>query len=166
MAELNCLITLEVKKLCRDILKERFAVEFADDNYRLAFMAMMKKVNAGEAGVSEMIVEELLVAWDDFVTDLNNGYEMSLYEFQYDLDSLRGPIDLLYSNVELDEIEEHKKLKSVIKIIDDKFKQLTVEIIDLPNRNAWWEWRILLKANSDYFDSLGIDLTRYKIIRT
>jgi hypothetical protein len=157
---------MELKKLNRDILKERFDIEFSDDNYRVAFMTILKNVYGKTSLAANVVLEELLVEWDNFVSDLMEGYDMSVYEFDNDLDSFRGPIKHILSNSELKEFEEHKKLNSIVDLIDTKFRQLTLEVPDLPNRNTWWKRRILLKAGDEYFDTLGIDLTPYKIVRT
>jgi hypothetical protein len=156
---------MEIKKLNRDIIKERFNIEFTDDSYRLVFMTTMKRVYGDNSVAASLILEEVLVEWDNFVTDLSDGYEMSVYEFDSHLDSYRGPIEHLISSKELKTFKEHEKLNTIVHIIDDKFKQLTIEA-HLPNRNTWWRRRILLKADNEYFDSLGIDLTPYKIVRT
>lgn len=157
---------MEVKKLYRDTLKERFNVEFTDDQYRLAFMKILKKVYGEKSVAANMILEELLIEWDDVVTDFGVGYGMSVYEFDDYLDSHRRPIDHLSSNNDLERYEEHRKLKSIVDVIDDRFKAVTVEVKDFANRDTWWKRRILLKAGSEYFDTLGIDLTLYNIVRT
>src|SRR5262245_54078630 len=128
-------------------------------------MAIMKRGYGEKSVASNLVLDVILVEWDDFVTDLEYGYEMSVYEFDNDMDSYRGPIEHLTSDKKLNEFEEHKKLNSIVDNIDKRFKQLTTEV-DLPNRKFWWTRRILLKADNEYFDTLGIDLTPYKIVRT
>ena len=156
---------MEIKKLNREIIKERFDIEFVDDNYRLAFMATMKRVYDVNSIAYDLGLEEILVNWDDFVTNLKNGYKMSFSEFDYDLDSCREPIEQLTSSKELNKFEEQAKLNSIVDNIDDRFKRLTIEI-DFPNKEFWWARRMLLKASSEYFDTSGIDLTPYNIVRT
>jgi hypothetical protein len=157
---------MEIKKLNRDEIKERFDIEFNDDNYRLAFMKVIKTVYGANSVAADIILEELLVDWDNFVNELKDGYDMSVYEFDNDMDSYRGPIEHLISSGDLEQFKEHKKLKLVVDIIDEKFKGLTIEVNDLSNRDKWWSRRILLKADDEYFDTLDFDLTPYKIVRT
>jgi hypothetical protein len=156
---------MEIKKLNREEIRERFDIEFNDDNYRVAFMKIMKNVYGENSVAADIILEELLVEWDNFVNDLRDGYFMSVYEFDNDMDSYRGPIEHLLSNRDLETFEEHKKLKSIVDKIDDKFKRLTIEVSSLSKRDKWWSRRILLKADNEYFDTLDFDLTPYKIVR-
>jgi hypothetical protein len=155
---------MEIRKLNREIIKERFDIEFFDDNYRRSFMAIMKKVYDVNSVAYDLGLEEILVNWDDFVNNLKNGYQMSVYEFDCDLDSYREPIEQLTSSKELSKFEEQTKLNSIVDNIDNRFKTLTFEV-DLPNKEFWWERRILLKASNEYFDTLRIDLTQYNIVR-
>ena len=157
---------MEIKKLNRDELKDRFDIEFNDDSYRLAFKAIIRKAYGENSVAADMVLEEFLIEWDDFVNDLKNGYDMSVYEFDNDMDSYRGPIEHLVSNGDLEKFEEHRNLKLIVDKIDDKFKGLTIEVDDLTNRDTWWSRRILLSATDEYFDTLGFDLTPYKIVRT
>jgi hypothetical protein len=157
---------MEIKKLNRDEIKERFDTEFNDDNYRVEFRKVMKNVYGDNSVAADIILEELLVEWDNFVYDLKDGYDMSVYEFDNDMDSYRGPIEHLFSNKDLETFEEHRKLKLIVDKIDDKFKGLTIEVNDLSSRDTWWSRRILLKAGDEYFDTLDFDLTPYKIVRT
>jgi len=157
---------MEIKKLNRDEIKERFDIEFNDDNYRLAFMKVMKTVYGDNSVAADIILEELLVDWDNFVNDLKDGYDMSVYEFDNDMDSYRGPIEHLISSGDLEQFRDHKGLRLIVDMIDEKFKGLTIEVNDLSNRDKWWSRRILLKADDEYFDTLNFDLTPYKIIRT
>jgi hypothetical protein len=49
---------MEIKKLNSDIIKERFGIEFSDDNYRLAFMTTMKRVYGEKSVASNLVLEE------------------------------------------------------------------------------------------------------------
>ncbi len=157
---------MEIKKLNRDEIKERFDIEFNDDTYRLAFRKVMKTIYGDNSVAADLILEELLVKWDNFVNDLKEGYDMSVYEFDNDMDSHRGPIEYLISSRDLENFKEHKGLKLIVDKIDEKFKELTIEVNDLSNRDRWWSRRILLKADDEYFDTLDFDLTPYNIVRT
>jgi len=99
---------MEIKKLNRDIIKERFNIEFTDDGYRLAFMTTMKRVYGDDSVAASLVLEEVLVKWDNFVTNLRDGYQMSVYELDNDMDSYLGSIEHMISSKELKTFQEHK----------------------------------------------------------
>jgi hypothetical protein len=148
---------MKVTKRKSEILKERFGIEFQDDDYRICFKQIMSKSYGNNSIGANMILEEILVEWNDFVSGLQNGYDLSSYEFDNDLDNVREPLDLILNNQELMKFKEHEKTQSIISQIDNKFRKLSFEYSNFPNRNKWWERRILLKASNEYYETLNMD---------
>ncbi|MEQ8473623.1 MAG: hypothetical protein RIC35_20665 [Marinoscillum sp.] len=157
---------MQIRKPFSEHLKERFDFEITDDNYRLAFKSEVEKNFDPNQFGHDMILEELIIGWDDFVADLELGYDMSSYEFDNDMDIWRKPVDLLSNSELLNEFPEHRTTLNIINQIDNRFRRITQEHEKLANLEPWWKKRFLTKASSEYFDTVAVDVTNIQIERT
>jgi hypothetical protein len=80
---------------------------------------------------------------------------MSSYEFDNDIDSYRGLLEYLEINSSLIGFTDHKILSSIIKTIDQKYQKITQVHPRFTSVTPWWKKRILTRASSEYFETLG-----------
>lgn len=132
---------MQIRKPFSDHLKERFDFEITDDNYRLAFKSEVETNLAPNQVGYDMILEELIIGWDDFVAELEIGYDMTSYEFDNDMDIWRKPVDLLVSSELLTEFPEHHTTLNIINRIDNRFRAISQEHEKLANFEPWWRKR-------------------------
>lgn len=135
-------------------MKERYDFEITDDQYRLAFKSILESKFSADSRYLSLIVEEIIIIWDDFVTELEEGYSMSAYEFYNDLDIIRKPVDLLMNSDLLNNYPEHQFTLKIIYLIDDRYRAISREYLAYSDSEPWWRRRILINASSDYFDSI------------
>ncbi len=157
---------MQIRKPNSEHLKERFGFKITDGNYRIAFKSVVQKNFDPHQVGHDMTLEELIIGWDDFVTDLEQGYDMTSYEFDNDMEICRKPVDLLVNSELLSEFPEHQTALSIINHIDDRFRALSQEHEKLAKFEPWWKKRFLTKASSEYFDTVAVDLTNIPIERT
>jgi hypothetical protein len=157
---------VQIRKPYSEHLKERFGFEITDDNYRLAFKSEVEKnFDPNQVGHG-MILEELIIGWDDFLIDLEQGYDMTSYEFDNDMDIWREPVDLLVNSKLLSEFPEYQTTLSIINEIDNRFRTISQEHEKLARFEPWWKKRFLTKASSEYFDTAAVDIINIQIERT
>ncbi|MEQ9303773.1 MAG: hypothetical protein RJQ14_07645, partial [Marinoscillum sp.] len=138
---------MQIRKPFSEHLKERFDFEITDYNYRLTFKSEVeKKFTPNQVGHG-MILEELIIGWDDFVADLEQGYDMSSYEFDNDMSIWRKPVDLLVNSKVLVEFSEHQTTLNIITEIDTRFKAISQEHENLAKFEPWLKKRFLTKAS-------------------
>ena len=157
---------MQIRKPFSDHLKERFDFEITDDNYRLAFKSGVEKnFDPNQVG-HDTIMEELFIGWDDFVADLEQGYDMTSYEFDIDMDIWREPVELLINSEPLAKFPEHQTTLNIINQIDIRFRAISQEHEKLKNFEPWWRKRFLIKASSEYFDTVSLDVSDISVERT
>ena len=153
-----------IRKTFASKLKERYQFEIFEDGYRISCKeTMIEFYGLGSIGAGE-ILEELIIQYDDFVIELCEiGYIMSSYEFDNDIDSFRGAIDVIINAPKLELHSEHKRAKEIIEFIDNKFINITTEHHELAKRTNWYSRRILLMASEEYYETTGLDFKGYNI---
>jgi hypothetical protein len=154
---------MQVRKPFSEKLKERFDYQINDDQYRLAFKSEMEKNFDPNMVGHDLILEELIIGWDDFVIELEEGYDMTSYEFDNDMDIWREPVDLLVNSELLRQFPEHQTTIRIINEIDNRFRAISQEHEKLDKLEPWWRKRFLLRASSEYFDTVAVDLKDIEI---
>lgn len=157
---------MQIRKPFSQKLKERFSFEIQDDEYRLAFRSEVEsKFDPNMVG-HDLILEELIIGWDDFVNELEDGYDMTSYEFDNDMDIWREPVDLLVNSQLLRKFSEHQTTLNIINKIDNRFRDISKEHEKLTKFEPWWKKRFLIRASSEYFDTVSVDVTDLNVVRT
>jgi hypothetical protein len=100
-------------------------------------------------GKLRMSPASLLTAWEELVSDCEEGYCYGIDEFDNDL-SVRDDIKLLTDAPSLQEYKENHDFRERIHAIDNRFQAIT-----LPNIRSgenWWNTCILKQAGDIYAD--------------
>jgi hypothetical protein len=97
-----------------------------------------------------LTVPFLLERWENFVSEVEEGYDDSIYEYTNDL-SVRDLIQVIVDNSPK---SFHDKLVGALRIWDERFKKATEGLKRpvLPNREksqAWWWFRVPIKSGSE-----------------
>lgn len=100
----------------------------------------------------------LIEKWEKFVSDVEDGYNESIYEYTNDL-SVR---DLLQVVIEKSPLELRDKLIRAIQISDERFNKVTEEskhsfLLDKKMSQEWWWFRIPVNPGSELKKDLHVD---------
>ena len=107
---------------------------------------------------------DLVEQWNEFVQQCVEGYQYSLFEFDYEV-SVRDEIQQIIDDGRLQEYEEFKDFVNKVDEIDNNFKSV-VNDFKIPERDKlpWWKKGILKKAGDQYVqnvkDELGLEVQR------
>lgn len=122
--------------------------------YRAAFQVLAHRMNFDFPQTPYEAVKE----WKELVDSIKEGYSFVQPELDYDLGSIREPIEMFLVSADLAPFEEHILFKTLIQKIDEAFKVLSEEhpIWAKSNKSfRWWENRVLKYGSEEYADSIN-----------
>ncbi|MFC6997835.1 hypothetical protein [Rufibacter roseus] len=147
---------MKLAPLKSEILRARFDTSFTDEEYRKRFGLVIQQQDSRLKSSGASMPEDVILEWDDFVKELEDGYHDCPPEYDNDLDLARSWIDVLYSSAELANFNEHQSFKRIIDRIDEKFLELTQEMPHIPSDWHWTHRRALKRAGREYADFINI----------
>lgn len=105
-----------------------------------------------------LTVPLLLEIWDNFVSDVDEGYNNSIYEYTNDL-SVR---DLLQTIIDNSPLALRDKLIAALQILDERFRKATKEsnrslLPDQEKSQAWWWFRVPTKFGTELKNDLQME---------
>jgi hypothetical protein len=97
----------------------------------------------------------LLERWENFVSEVEEGYDDSIYEYTNDL-SVRDLLQVVVDNCPL---ALRDKLIGALRIWDERFNKATEEskrpvLPDKERSQAWWWFRVPVKRGSELVNDL------------
>jgi hypothetical protein len=118
----------------------------------LLLASMSRKANYS------ITLSSLLDNWENFVSEVEEGYNDSIYEYTNDL-SARNLLQLLVENSSL---AFRNKLIGVLQGLDERFKQATEEsnylVLNIQKKSqGWWWFRIPIKMGPELKNDFQIE---------
>ncbi|AHM59087.1 hypothetical protein D770_23405 [Flammeovirgaceae bacterium 311] len=92
--------------------------------------------------------------WNDLIEKIEYGYDMSAYEFDYDLDCSRTYIQHLIDSKTLRKYPEHANFIKLIDDLDNIYKEYSIENPRWRLTGHWWTRRLLKKGTADYLHAV------------
>jgi hypothetical protein len=105
-----------------------------------------------------LTLQVMLERWEYFVSEVEEGYDDSIYEYTNDL-SVR---DLLQVVVDNSSLTLREKLIDALQICDERFQKATEEskrsvLPDKEKSQAWWWFRVPVKPGLELKNDLQLD---------
>lgn len=144
---------LRLEQAGREIMMQKIHLSREEELVLEPILASMSR-KAGHP----LTLASLLERWENFVSEVEEGYDDSIYEYTNDL-SVR---DLLQVVVDNSPISFRDKLIGALWIWDERFKKATEasKRSVLPNKEksqAWWWFRVPKKPGSELKNDLQLD---------
>lgn len=95
---------------------------------------------------------DLIEKWDEFVEQCEEGYQLSLYDYDNEI-TIRDDIHDIISSKILQEFKEYKIFIEQVDFIDRRFKEVSIECDNIPGQ-TWWKRRILKYAGDQYVENV------------
>ncbi len=112
----------------------------------------LKKVNKllANHNKKELSPSSLVTLWDEFVSECEDIYGWTIYEFDNEI-GIRDCIDIILNEKEMYIFPEFKEFKSLIDSIDRRFNDLLQKNnYRTEVGNKWWRKGILKFAGEEY----------------
>lgn len=105
-----------------------------------------------------LTVPLLLEIWDNFVSEVDEGYNNSIYEYTNDL-SVR---DLLQEIIDNSPSHLRDKMIAFVRISDERFRKASKEsyrslLPDKEKSQGWWWFRVPIKLGSELKNDLQME---------
>ncbi|MDN5217501.1 hypothetical protein QQ020_35845 [Fulvivirgaceae bacterium BMA12] len=96
-------------------------------------------------------------AWSAFVHLCIEGYDSSIYEFDYDV-QIRDEIEKVLNIKDIQKYDEYKDFREKIQNLDRKLKSILVfDIQKNESSEQWWKKGRLAYAGREYAETLEIE---------
>lgn len=99
---------------------------------------------------------DFIEEWSGLIETVEGGYCYSHIDLDYDLESIREPIDTFLVDDVLNTYPEHETFINIIQQLDQQYLALTQELPQWKSKGKWWESRILKSACKEYADFLRV----------
>ena len=111
-------------------------------------------------GFKQRTPDELIEWWANLVEQCVDGYDWTIYEFDYEL-VVRDYIEALMNEPSLANSRQFEEFKQRVAELDRRFKAVLQEGVQRPWKSqSWWRVGVLKYAGEDYREDMS---SRYAI---